>query len=650
MAEENEIILKLKVEEAQAKVSIKKLKEEIKVVGNFTDEYRLKVAKLNVEEQKLANTRQKLSKTTGELIGNDNKGLKGISKASGGATAATLELGRAISDAPYGIRGVANNLSQFASQFSFMSNKVDDATGKVVGFNGALRGLFQAMKANALLLAIQLVIAALDHFAGGFKKAEKSLDGFRVSAAGAASDLTSLLIVMKEDMLSKEDLAVVIDKVNEKYKDLNLSIDKEGKLTKESTTQIDNKIDALGKLAMANAMLSEIQKKRGETAKAAVELQEETSEDLKKLGLKSIADFRDINVQRTDETKQEYIKRKNLLLTTQEGTYKGLVDVDRIARFKRIKREVAAFDETKKRVSTEVLELLKISTDEGFFENFFSSKDNTTGTDIFAGKFVESYYNEIAGLEEIIKDEDFDEISDSAKITGKLILPFKPTFVEPEEGFFEKVNIFIDNYKILMSGLTEFLDGEFERQLTTEQNKTNALNEELNDRLINENLSANQRKNIQNQIAKNDEDLRVKQEAIKKKQFKQQKAFNIAMAVISTYSAAAKVLDDTKGGSFARIAGMVAVIGAGLAQVSAISRQKYQSSSANTPIRTSGGAGGGASERADPSFNIVGRSNDNLLINAIQAQFGKPLKAYVVSRDVTTQQQLDGMIVGQAGT
>ena len=41
---------------------------------------------------------------------------------------------------------------------------------------------------------------------------------------------------------------------------------------------------------------------------------------------------------------------------------------------------------------------------------------------------------------------------------------------------------------------------------------------------------------------------------------------------------------------------------------------------------------------------------DNLLINAIQAQFGKPLKAYVVSRDVTTQQQLDGIIVGQAGT
>ena len=49
-------------------------------------------------------------------------------------------------------------------------------------------------------------------------------------------------------------------------------------------------------------------------------------------------------------------------------------------------------------------------------------------------------------------------------------------------------------------------------------------------------------------------------------------------------------------------------------------------------------------------FPLVGRSNENLLINAIQAQFDKPLKAYVVSRDVTNQQQLDGMIVSQAGT
>jgi hypothetical protein len=203
-----------------------------------------------------------------------------------------------------------------------------------------------------------------------------------------------------------------------------------------------------------------------------------------------------------------------------------------------------------------------------------------------------------------------------------------------------------------MSGLTDFIDGEFERELTIEQNKTNVLNKQLNDRLLNERLSADQRKSIQNEIAQNDENLRIKQDAIAKKKFKTAKAFAISMAVADTYLAGVKVLADPSfvGRPFARGIAMAATIASGLASVAAISRQKFQSTSANTPIRTSGGASGGASERAEPSFNIVGRSNDNLLINAIQAQFGKPLKAYVVSRDVTTQQQLDGMIVGQAGT
>ena len=81
-----------------------------------------------------------------------------------------------------------------------------------------------------------------------------------------------------------------------------------------------------------------------------------------------------------------------------------------------------------------------------------------------------------------------------------------------------------------------------------------------------------------------------------------------------------------------------------------IARTKFKSSAPSTPANASLGSSGGTTERADPSFNIVGRSGDNLLINAIQAQFDKPLKAYVVSRDVTNQQQLDGMIVSQAGT
>ena len=204
-----------------------------------------------------------------------------------------------------------------------------------------------------------------------------------------------------------------------------------------------------------------------------------------------------------------------------------------------------------------------------------------------------------------------------------------------------------------MSGLTDFIDGEFERELTIEQNKTNAINAELNNRLNNENLSKDQRASIQNQIAQNDEKLRVKQEAIARKQFKVTKAFNIAMTIADTYMAAQKAYAsqmqfDPLSPIRAKIAAGIAVA-AGLARVAAIARTTFQSTAPSTPTNT-GGGGGDGSVRAEPSFNIVGRSNDNILLSAIQSQFDQPLKAYVVARDITNQQQLDGIISTSAST
>jgi len=46
-----------------------------------------------------------------------------------------------------------------------------------------------------------------------------------------------------------------------------------------------------------------------------------------------------------------------------------------------------------------------------------------------------------------------------------------------------------------------------------------------------------------------------------------------------------------------------------------------------------------------PSFNIVGSSETNQLAEAIGSQSQQPIKAFVVSNDVTTAQSLDRNIV-----
>lgn len=753
MADNNEeILLKLKIQTDKSNaalkktdVAIKKTIQSFKQLKKGSIEYQEAQAKLIGLQANYAKQTLDYNKALQAQIGAGDKGLKGVSKASGGATAATLELGRAISDAPYGIRGVANNLSQFASQFSFMANKVDDATGKVVGFNGAIKGLGKAIKANAILLLIQLVIAAFDKYSGGAKKAKTETDSLSKSFGIQTTKLMVLKSALDDSNVSLEDKTELVKKANKEFKDLNIELDENGNLTDASRLAIDKHSIALVKNAKAKSIATLITNEMNNQAKLEAE---ESGDQLSYLETlysaisakiigtsKAISNAQELDGKKRDKEieKSETRVKKFLKMLKDNGAdlAKSLLNDDvesggKSAKISPFKTKEALELDVENNLSAQQklqkqTELINLKTEEKLYLNSVQSEeDKLAFKELFAHKRLDldEKYEEIAikakedaeiasvnkkearrikeleddltkykknledkgvadtaaGKESIAKATK--EVEEKVALTKKeagvtvkeiedkyaALIPFYKKLNKArrdaigigEEGVDENTDLqniqtFVDNYKILMSGLTEFLDGEFERQLTAEQNKTNVLNKELNDRLINENLSAEQRKNIQNQIAQNDEDLRVKQEAIKKKQFKQQKAFNIAMAVISTYSAAAKVLDDTKGGSFARIAGMIAVIGSGLAQVAAISRQKYQSTSANTPIRTSTG-GSGASQRTDPSFNIVGRSNENLLINAIQAQFDKPLKAYVVSRDVTTQQQLDGMIVGQAGT
>jgi len=62
------------------------------------------------------------------------------------------------------------------------------------------------------------------------------------------------------------------------------------------------------------------------------------------------------------------------------------------------------------------------------------------------------------------------------------------------------------------------------------------------------------------------------------------------------------------------------------------------SSSFSTP---SGGGGGAVSIPRTPNFNVVGASETNQLANAIGSQSQAPIKAYVVSTEISSKQELD---------
>ena len=200
----------------------------------------------------------------------------------------------------------------------------------------------------------------------------------------------------------------------------------------------------------------------------------------------------------------------------------------------------------------------------------------------------------------------------------------------------------LQQYMKVQSAMTDFMSGEFDRQLTIEQNKTNALNNELNQRLLNENLSKDERERIQLQIARNDEKLRKKQEAIEKKRFKLNKAANIANATINTFLAASQVLSADEIPVPARPFVMAATIASGLLQVAKIARQKFQSSAGSGgAIGAAAGGAGSGGEGREFNFNLAGSTQSNQLTQSIAGQLSQPIQAYVVSSEMTSQQQLD---------
>ena len=64
--------------------------------------------------------------------------------------------------------------------------------------------------------------------------------------------------------------------------------------------------------------------------------------------------------------------------------------------------------------------------------------------------------------------------------------------------------------------------------------------------------------------------------------------------------------------------------------------------------RSFGGGGAGATTVQPPDFNIIGSTGVNQLAEAIGSTEKEPLRAYVVSSDITTKQALDRNIRSSA--
>jgi predicted RNA-binding protein with EMAP domain len=123
------------------------------------------------------------------------------------------------------------------------------------------------------------------------------------------------------------------------------------------------------------------------------------------------------------------------------------------------------------------------------------------------------------------------------------------------------------------------------------------------------------------------------------------KAAGIAQATINSYLGFTQVLAAPSTlpepfGSIQKGISAAAILASGLQTVKQITSTK-------TP-QASGGAGGGSAPPQPPRFNIVGAAPENQLADVIGQNDQKPVKAFVVSNEISNQQQLDRNITEEA--
>jgi len=186
--------------------------------------------------------------------------------------------------------------------------------------------------------------------------------------------------------------------------------------------------------------------------------------------------------------------------------------------------------------------------------------------------------------------------------------------------------------EILDKAVQDFENAEIKRTETeqAEANKRALIEESLSNAKVN---LANQTFDILSQLAKEGSAL--------------SKGIAVAQATMNTYQgitaalSAVSVIPDPIGSAlkFAN-AGLIGV--QGLLNVKKILATK--------PVETSAGGGGGSigggSGVSAPSFNLVQGTNSNQIANSVAEQ--KPVQAFVVASNVTTQQGLERNIVSEA--
>ena len=621
------------------------------------------VKKLNLDLEKTAAATSKVAASQGNMI-----------TTSGLAGATLTEFGRTISDANYGIRGVANNLSQLSSLFITL-------IAKAGSFTKAIEVLkIQLMGPLGLILVFQTLVMLLERFDMQSSKTKEAVDDIGSAGASAGSNLQILRDVMDDASLSTEELKRAVNKANLEYKDLNIEIDENGRVTEESRKQIDLKILSLMRLAKASAIQKEVERLFTEIVKS--------------------------QVQESKALQAEEDKRQSLEQTRTAARNKALqtgVSISIEATETIIQRNKEAvskgFKEQRDLLDKELKLLTDILTNEDLVDELFNPRESGSGGKVkrqllkVAKEFKtirDVFYQDIELDGEIRAVKTFKEVyKDALKELG--VIAVKPAQDSMEALGREYKRVVKMNQDSLKAGLeaikedAKAVSGVFKAtqrslgQVNTvvmsyHNARMESLKREREYTLHSGKLTEGQKRVAIRDIERREIAAQKRKIKAERDMFTVKQSLLIAEEIMKFKFEVAertrKLTDKTaemttegivqvgkaqmSAGAFAAQGGPIGLatfavtIGGLIASILAARKKaKAQLSSLGAPSRGGAGDSGGTSFIA-PDFNIVGSSATSQLSQTIADSEKSPLKAYVVTDDINNAQEFDRKVNAQA--
>lgn len=619
------------------------------------------------------------------------KGFADMNSAAGIAGSTVTEFGRLVSDLPYGIQGVANNLSQLGSMFSLLVVQAGNMNNGLSKTRNVIKLLSdQIFGPVGVLVAFQAVVAAIEAFSRSSGKAAKEVDNFNESIFLQTQALEMLQQQLDQAGGNEEERLKVLKVLALANKDYRKILEDEGltiaeKIRKgEVLLQQQRAINnAQESLATSTALVSNNQERglvtEEEYLKAKQDLLQ-TTKEVTSFGtqeattLNQVKDASKAVAQATIDLyeAQEDIKIQSELLLNLEKARKNLLEegkpfvqgsIDDIKnQIKVLEDQRDAFANTSAQIDlyngkidalrkklTQLIdpeaykqvEKIGAAQAEGIQDNVTTIIEKTiSNTKVWGdvSKLAVKQLGETLDPETMQKDLEATMSYRNNQLDMAKLLGLK----DQAEQIAQRAEL----VKNIASSLNDILSAQADREIAIERNKTTALNDQLKRRLANEQLSAEERDKINQQISRNEAALVERQNKIAKKQFQREKALKIVMALSDTASSAMKAylsqfmpIPDPTSPARGTVAAAIATA-FGLAQVAAISRLKYTEQGLPTPNLMAQG-GGGAPAAQGPAFNIIGAGGQSQLAQAVAGQQRNPVKAYVVAGEVTTAQSLE---------